>query len=153
MKDSLKVIGSEALYLLVSSIVAGIAALIQLIGRTYVDDYSSFIFSGSNYRYNAFFYILGLTLFVGFMLTGYRFFLKEKISGLRQSGVALKIVFPVIAVVFALLILAVIVLCYLLITGLNDNMKPEILFQITGFGWPIFSLVLMIIIEVLNCRT
>ena len=36
--------------------------------RSYEGDYSSFIWSGSEYRYNPFFYMLGLALFVGFMI-------------------------------------------------------------------------------------
>ena len=72
----LKVIGAEALYLLTSAIVAGLAALIQMIGRTYDGDYSSFIWSGSNYRYNVFFYVIGLALFVGFIIAGYKYFLR-----------------------------------------------------------------------------
>lgn len=152
IKKDLKIIGAEALYLLATSVVAGIAALIQIVGRTYEGDYSSFIWSGSNYKYNVFFYIIGLALFVGFMFTGYKMFLQKRISNISQSGIVVKILFPVVALVFALVVLAIIVLIYLLITGLTDNMKPDIMFQITGFGWPIFCLVFMIVIEVLNCR-
>ena len=103
---NLKIIGAEALYLLASAVVAGIAALIQMIGRTYEGDYSDFIFSGSNYRYNVFFYIIGFVLFIGFMIAGYVVFLRKKIRSLRQCGLALKILFPVVALFMALAMLA-----------------------------------------------
>lgn len=51
MKNETRIIGSEALFLLASSVVAGIAAMIQMIGRRYDGDYSGLIFSGSNYTY------------------------------------------------------------------------------------------------------
>ncbi len=145
MKDNLKIIGAEALYLLASAVVAGIAALVQLIGRTYEGDYSSFIFSGSNYRYNMFFYIIGLVLFIGFMIAGYGFFLQKRIGSLGQVVTGLKILFFAVAFLFAIVMLAAIVFCLFLVVGLNDNMRPEILFQVTGVGWPIFCLIFMIV--------
>ncbi len=151
-KTGLKVIGSEALYLLASAVVAGLASLIQMVGRTYEGDYSSFIWSGSNYRYNIFFYIIGLVLFAGFMIVGYKLFLQKRIQSLNKSGVVLKILFFVIALIFSLAVLAVLVMCYFMIIGLTDNMKPDIMAQITGIGWPIFHLVFMIVIGILNCR-
>lgn len=153
MKNETRIIGSEALFLLASSVVAGIAAMIQMIGRRYDGDYSGFIFSGSNYTYNVFFYIAGLIIFVGFMIAGYRFYLQKRISSIGKSGVVSKVIFSIVALVFALVMLATLVLCFFLIIGLNDNMKPDVLFQLTGFGWPIFSLIFMIVVEVLNCKS
>ncbi|MCR4556488.1 MAG: hypothetical protein K5779_01520 [Saccharofermentans sp.] len=149
MKTYLKMFGAEALYLLASVIVAGLAALLQMAGRTYEGDYSSFIWSGSEYRYNAFFYILGMALFVGFMIAGYRFFLRERISALGKAGIAPKIIFPVIAVIFAVLMLAAIVLVLFLMTGLTDNMRPDWMLNLTCFGWPVFTLTFMIVTEIL----
>ena len=77
MKANLKMLGAEALYLLASVIVAGLASLLQMVGRSYNGDYSNIIFSGSNYTYNIFFYLIGMALFVGFMIAGYKFFLKK----------------------------------------------------------------------------
>lgn len=152
MKDTVKIFSFEALYLLASVIVAGLASLLQIAGRSYEGDNSSIIFSGSNYQYNIFFYLLGMALFVGFMIAGYKFFLKERISGLSETGVLPKIVFPVIAVFFSVLMIAAIVFCLFLITGLTDNMRPEWMLNLTGFGWPIFCLVFMIVAEVLAAK-
>ena len=152
MKKNMKIIGAEAIYMFASAVVAGIAALIQMIGRTYEGDYSGFIFSGSNYRYNLFFYIIGLVLFIGFMIAGYRFFLQKRIRSLGQAGTGLKILFFAVALLFAIVMLAVLVFCSFLVAGLNDNIRPKILFQITGFGWPLFCLIFLITAGVRNCR-
>lgn len=58
MRANLKMLGAEVLYLLVSVIIAGLATLLQIVGRTYEGDHSSFIWSGSDYRYNPLFYML-----------------------------------------------------------------------------------------------
>ena len=152
MKDYYKLFGSEVLYLLASAVVAGLATLLQIVGRSHIGNYSGFIWSGDEYRYNAFFYILGMALFIGFMITGYKFFLKERISDLSQVGIVPKIIFPVIAVFFSIMILAVIVFCLFLMTGMTDNMRPLWMVYVTGFGWPVFSLILMIVAEVLAAK-
>ena len=147
MKDNLKMFGAEVLYLSASVIVAGLATLLQTVGRTFNGSYSGFFMSGDEYSYNILFYILGIVLFVGFMVTGYRFFLGKRISDLYRMGLSAKIIFIVIAAVFALLMLAAIVFCLFLRVGMTDNMRPLWLENITAFGWPIFSLVFMIFVE------
>jgi len=149
VKDYYGMFGSEVLYLLASVIVAGLATLLQIVGRSYEGKYSSFIWSGSEYRYNDFFYILGMILFVGFMITGYKFFLKERISSLSQVGIVPKIIFSIIALFFSILMLAAIVFSLYSMTGLTDNMRPLWMAYVTCFGWPIFSLIFMIVAEVL----
>ena len=79
MRSNLKIFGAEVLYLLASTIVAGLAALLQTVGRSYEGDYSSFIWSGSEYRYNPFFYMLGLALFVGFMIIAEVLVVRKKV--------------------------------------------------------------------------
>lgn len=79
MRSNLKMFGAEVLYLLASTIVAGLAALLQTVGRSYEGDYSSFIWSGSEYRYNPFFYMLGLALFVGFMIIAEVLVVRKKV--------------------------------------------------------------------------
>ncbi|MBO4687425.1 MAG: hypothetical protein J5636_02840 [Clostridiales bacterium] len=152
MRKELRVLGAEALYLLATAVVAGVSTLIQMIGRTYVGKHSSFIFSGNDYRYNKLFFVFGLVLFVGFMFAGYKFFLKKKIRPLRGSEAILKVLFAVVALLFSLLTFAAIVLSFFLIIGITDNMLPESMFQMTVFSWPVFTLVFMIIVEIINCK-
>ena len=150
MKAILKMLGAESLYLLASVIVAGLASLLQMVSRSYDGDYTDIIFSGSNYTYNVFFYLFGLALFLVFMIAGYKFFLKKRITGLNQAGIIPKILFAVIAVIFAMLMLAAIaLLCFFFITGLNNNVSPVWMGYITFWGWPIFTLAFMIVVEIL----
>ena len=152
MKDYYKIFGSEVLYLLASVIVAGLATILQIAGKIYDGTYSSFIWSGSEFRYNTFFYILGMILFVGFMISGYKFFLKKRISSLGDAGTAPKIIFFVIAVAFSLLMLAAIILGLFIMTGLTDNMRPLWMVYVTCIGWPLFTLALMIAAEVMAAK-
>jgi len=46
MRSNLKMFGAEVLYLLAAIIVAGLATVIQTVGRSYEGDYSSFIPEG-----------------------------------------------------------------------------------------------------------
>ena len=96
--------------------------------------------------------MLGMALFIGFMVAGYKFFLKERIIELKQSGIALKIIFSVIAVIFSILMLAAIIFCLFLMAGLTDNMRPEWMLFMTALGWPIFTLVFLIIAEILAVK-
>ena len=148
MKNAMKILGFEALYLLLTVIVAGISALIQMIGRTYAGHYSSFIFSGSNYTYNPILYFFGLVIFIGYI-----FFLKKKITGLSEPGFLPRILFPVIAVIFSLLIIAAVVVCEVLVLGINFNMRPEAMFVLTNFGWAILCFGFMIFAEVVAIKS
>lgn len=147
MKDNLKVFGFEALYLLAMVIVACISSLMQLVGRKYVGEYSSFIFSGNNYDYNVFFYFLGLASFIGFMFIWYKFFLNKKISELSSVEIGVKIVFPLIALLFSALMLIAILVILIVVSGF-DNMLPESMFKFTLFGWPVICFVFMIFVEI-----
>ena len=147
MKDNLKVFGFEALYLLAMMIVACISSLMQLVGRKYVGEYSSFIFSGNNYEYNIFFYFLGLAVFIGLMFILYKYFLNKKISGLSSAEIGVKVVFPIIALFFSALMLIAILVILVLVSGF-DNMLPESMFKFTLFGWPVICFVFMIFVEV-----
>ena len=151
MKENLKVFGFEALYLLATVIVAGLSSSIQLIGREYESDYSSFIFSGHNYSYNAFYYIFGIAIFIGFMIAVYIRFLKAKMAGVNWSGLAPKVLFPSIALLFSILMIIVILMFLLVISG-YDNMCPEELFILTLFGWPAFCFIFMVCIEIVAIK-
>ena len=150
MKDDLKMFGAEALYLSASVIVAGLASLLQTVGRTFEGRYSGFFMSGDEYSYSILFYLLGMVIFVSFMVMGYRYFLRKRISNLYRTGMSAKILFAVISAVFALLMIAAIVICLYLRVGMTDNMRPLWMENTTIFGWPIFSLIFMIFVELIE---
>ena len=151
MKDNLKVFGFEALYLLATVIAAGVSSIVQLMGREYESDYSSFIFSGHNYTYNYFFYIAGMVFFIGFMIAGYIYFLSKKMAGINWSGLAEILVFAIIALLFSVLMVVVILIFLIVISG-YDNMCPEESFKLTLFGWPAFCFIFMVCIEIVAIK-
>ncbi len=146
MKENLKVFGFETLYLLATLIVAAGSFLIQLIGRSYSGECGFFIFDGSEYTYNIIFYNLGMVIYISFMIAGYKFFLKKRIAGLSGPGIAVKIVFPIIALVFSVLMFILLLVIVLMVLEL-DNMKTISIFEFTFFVRPIICIVYMIILE------
>jgi len=148
MKDNLKMFGAQSLYLTGAIAAAAVSSLLQTVGRTYLGDYSSFIWSGSEYSYNAIFYILGIILFVGSLVLGYRYFLKKWIVPFRDQSIPVRIVFIVLALLFSILMLAAVVFALFTVVGMNDNMRPEILMVITVLGWPILTFVFLLVAEI-----
>lgn len=151
MKENLKVFGVEIIYLLTTIVVACISSLIQLIGRAYEGEYSSFIFSGSEYTYSYFFYFLGMGVYIGFMIVWYKYFLKKRIIGLSGPGIADKIVFLIIALVFSVLMLFALFISALYVLEF-DNMNPDYFLGFTLFGWPVFCFVFMVCIEIVAIK-
>lgn len=152
MKNYLKLYGFECLFLLFACMIAALSCMIQCIGRNFLTDYSSFIFSGSIYKYNLVFYILGLIVFISSIFSVDKMFFRKKISFLGEPGLPRKIVWGVIAALFGVIMIIALAASLFLILGLNDNMRPEILSNITGFGWPIFTFLYMTYIAISESR-
>ena len=152
MKNFLKLYGFEGLFLLFACVIAALSCMIQCIGRDFLQDYSSIIFSGSLYKYNIVFYIIGLIVFISSLFSADKMFFRKKISSLGEPGLPRKIVWGVIAALFGVLMIIALSASLFLILGLNDNMRPEILFNLTGFGWPIFTFLYMIYIAIAESR-
>lgn len=144
MRKYLKVIGVEAAYLLVAILVANFACILQMVGRTKKSESTSFMFKDEIYRYNVFFYLLGLVLFAGFMYAGYRFFLKKRIAPLREADRATQVVFVMVAILLAIFMWVCLVFTSFLTMGLNIDMEPEFLFYLTVVGWPFLCAMFMI---------
>ena len=151
MKENLKVFGFEIIYLLTTLIVAAGSFLIQLIGRSYSGECGFFIFDGSEYTYNIIFYNLGMVVYIAFMIAGYKFFLKKRIAGLSGPRIVVKIVFPIIALIFAVLMFILLLIVALMVLEF-DNMKPISMFEFTLFGWPVIFFVFMIFVEVAEIK-
>ena len=77
----------------------------------------------------------------------YKYFLNKKISGLSSAEIGVKVVFPIIALLFSALMLIAILVILIVVSGF-DNMLPESMFEFTLFGWPIICMVYMIFVEV-----
>ena len=148
----LKVIGAEAAYLLTAVIVAGIASMLQMAGRTQKAVNTSFIFREERYSYNMFFYILGFVLFAGFLYAGYRFFLKERIALLWEADRATRVVFVMVAILFAMVMWVCLFLCAFMTMGLNIDMEPAGLLYLTLIGWPFLCAIFMIGVSIYTVK-
>ncbi|MBR1528074.1 MAG: hypothetical protein IJ642_02080 [Oscillospiraceae bacterium] len=146
----LKFLGLECLYLLVTIVIACVSAMIQMIGRGYTGDYADIIFSGANYSYHFFFYILGFCIYAGYLIFSYQYFLSERIDILDTCSIKIRILYILIALLFSVLMMIALVFVFLFILGLTDNMKPEILMNFTVFGFPLAMAVYMTAIAVIR---
>lgn len=137
MRVKLKLLGMEVLYSLIGTAIALIAYTMQQVGREHIGNHSSFIFAGEDYQYHPIAYLTGIVVFVGTLAFLYRFLLREKTDLLKEKGIALKLIWVVIALFFALAQLLGLAATAFMILGFGDNMTPDWLFLLTHFGWPI----------------
>ena len=140
MKNALKTIGLEFIYLLICAAAASACAAIQLIGRMETSASTSFMFVTAGYKYNYFCYLIGLIIFVGAVALIYNRFFKGIFDQLRDQSTGVKIAFVVTSVIGALASLAGIAFTSFCFLGLTDIMKPEALSFITCYIWPVFIL-------------
>lgn len=67
-----KLIAFESIYMLIVIAIACACSLLQIVNKRFDSTYSSFIFSGTNYKYNYFFYFLGFVLFITISFVTYK---------------------------------------------------------------------------------
>ena len=132
-----KTVLREILFVLSVILVAAAAAWIQFIGREYEGDYSGFITSGKIYGYNTFSYLIGLVLFIGYIIFANWFFYRRKSAEMQKLNRNRRLLYTVSAFVGSLLMLAALVGVCFLWMGISVRMNPEWLGELTVFGWPI----------------
>ena len=147
-REKWKLIGWECLFLLICIILGCVAMGLQTIGKEYIGDHSSFIFSGHDYNYNVPAYVLGLIFFIGLSLLAYHLILRKKMVLLREGDMSLRFWFSVLAFLFAALMLGAFVYEMFAFVGLSNNLKPSWMFILTGFGWPGLTFFFMIIMMI-----
>ena len=150
MKEKLKLLGKEILFLLCVTIAAAAGALLQFVGKKFLAADDSFLFRGTAYRYNIMMYLLGLVLFVAFVWFAYAKHFKVTAERFRKEGTFMKFFYIVCSAVLCLAMFTVLMGCDILMLGLTDDMRPEALFYLTGFGWPAGMLIFMIVVMFYN---
>ncbi|MBQ5329685.1 MAG: hypothetical protein J6F31_00375 [Oscillospiraceae bacterium] len=146
MKQGAKIIGFEALYLLLAGAAGFGCTLLQFVGRRFVDSYSSFIFSGNIYTYHPLFYILGIVLYCGGVhLSGKLFFRKLIYDPVTNSG-GFKAAYIVTALIFCFLMVIANVFAAFILCGMTVSMRPEELAFLTVLGLPAATFIYMIVI-------
>lgn len=146
MKEKLILLGKEILFLLCVTIAAAAGALLQFVGKKYLLEDTSFMFRGTAYGYNIFMYLLGLALFVAFVWYAYAKHFKKTAEKFRKEGTFVKFFYILFAAVLCLAMFVALIGCDLLMLGLTDDVRPEALFYLTGFGWPVGTLIFTIFI-------
>ena len=146
------VLGWEVLYMLCITLAAAGGAALQYVGRIEAGDDKHIIFSGTLYRYNLFFYLMGLLIFVSVIALFYTKIFSKKLAGFGKRSIWIKIAYIMIDLLFSFVMLAAMVFEALMILGLNDDMLPQGLFFVTGFIWPTSVFVYMLLIMVAAMR-
>ncbi len=146
MKEKLKLFGYEILFMLCSIIAAAAGALLQFVGKKLLAEDTSFMFAGYAYSYNIFMYLLGIILFVLVVFFAYTKHYKKTAEIFRKEGFFMKLFYTLLALILSVAMFAALIGCDLLMLGLTDDMRPEALFYLTGFGWPFGMFVFMMVV-------
>lgn len=141
-KEIFRALGIESLFMLLEIVIACIATFVQTLLKQYIDDYSGFIWSGSNYQYNYFMYFLGIVFWVGASILLYKKFEKH-IMKFSSMGLA-KIILILVLLIWG------VVMCYseffvifVMVLGLSNNLGPDALFILTLIGWPLITVIFL----------
>jgi len=145
-KSSVKVIGIECLYMVLNTIMACISSLIQCIGETPVEmkkvGHEFGAYTVRTYQYNNFFYILGIVLYLIWILISYRYFISKQVS--RLNGCRYRITYGIVSLIFSIGM----VICIWII-GVRNPLSHVYMtteFYITCLGFSIFTFIYMIVI-------
>ena len=136
-----RLIGYESLYMLLATLAACGSALLQTLFKRFAYHYSSFIFSGSNYYYNVFMYILGIVIYFSaayFLYKKYR----ERFESVTELNILLRIAAWIVFLLWGfIMMISELMVLFALVLGLTNNLIPEILLYISIIGWPIVTVV------------
>ena len=138
-----KLIFREILFLLIVVALAGMAAMIQTIGKEFAGNNSSFIFSSANYDYNVLIYNLGMAVFLGGMLVTYSFLLNKHMPVLKEES-GIRVAFGLLAFFFSVTMVATNALALFAMVGMAGNLKPDWMMFFTVLGWPVLTFAFMI---------
>ena len=139
-----RLMAKESLYMLLLILVSCGAALLQTVHKKYAGTYSSFIFSGTNYQYNPFMYIVGIFVFVLAAFVLYVKILGKDHSLICNLNIPLRIVTWLVLILWGIvMVLAefLSIICFVL--GLSGNLLPESTMIFTVLGWPVITLIFL----------
>ena len=142
-KTFFKIVIMECIFMLVSIVVACLAALVQLVGKTYMETYSSYIFRLDVYRYNTFAYIGGILIYFVYLWFAYKKILGKYITLMMDYNNVCKVFFGIVCGVFLFAMFIALVMVMFVTLGLSRDMRPEYLMFATYIGWPVVTLFLI----------
>ena len=140
---------SVCIYMVLIILSACLFGFVQTLGKVYVSEWSSILATGSSYRYNYVIYFIGLVLFLASMNILYRIFLKKKLeitpfNSHEKTASVILVIFGCLVMFIALLIGSMALL------GMTDHLVPNVLFYITLIGWPVVTMIYMLVKLSLN---
>lgn len=133
--------GSLVLYMVLTVLSAGLCFFIQTLGKEFLGQWSGFLFAGDSFRYNYVMYFIGLAIFCTSLSLMYKYIVQKKLETYSINKVAAVIV----VILMCIVMFAALVFESFVILGMNSSLKPEVLFYITIFGWPIGTMIYMFV--------
>ena len=141
MKDKLKLLGIEILYMLSVLIVSTIANPVQFLGKKIISMESGAV-GCIDYGYNPVAYIAGLLIFGGYIWFSYSKVYKQFADLTLKNG----IVYIFIAVIMSITLFLFMAFELLFLLTFDNNILPELLQFITMICWPGVLFIFMIAI-------
>jgi hypothetical protein len=150
MKDKLRLLGIEILYLLSVLIVSTIANPVQFLGKKIISTEGGAVGFGIDYGYNPVAYIAGLLIFGGYIWFSYSKVYKQFADLTLKKGIVYIIAYILIAFFMALVLFLVMAFELLFLLTFDNNILPELFQFITMICWPVMLLIFMIVIMFLG---
>ena len=150
MKDKLRLLGIEILYLLSVLIVSTIANPVQFLGKKIISTEGGAVGFGIDYGYNPVAYIAGLLIFGGYIWFSYSKVYKQFADLTLKKGIVFIIAYILIALIMAVVMFLVMTFELLFLLTFDNNILPELFQFITMICWPVMLLIFMIVIMFLG---
>ena len=139
-----RLLAKESLYMLLLTLIGCGAVLLQTVFKKNTGVYSGAVFSGSNYQYNPFMYILGIFIFVLAAFGLYAVIMGKDHALIVQMNIYLKLVTWAVLVLWGFVMMFAEILSLVgFVMGLTSNLLPESMMWVSVVGWPAFTLVFL----------
>lgn len=137
-KSFLKLLLYESIMMMVLTIAACIAVLIQMLFGVKTGTDSSFFFSSTYYDYNLLMYILGLVIYFFVMITIIKKF-GGKLDLIKKLGIAYKVMACIYDLIWGFAMFAFLGLLHFHVLGMTISYKPERLCLFSFVGLPVIT--------------
>ena len=146
MKDKVKLLGIESLYMLSVLIVAMIANPVQFLGKKVIQNGAGGVGFGIEYRYNPVAYIAGVVLVAGYVWFAYSKWYRKFADQTLKKGIGFIVAYFLNALIWTFVMFLVMIFEELILLTFDNNILPELLQFITMCCWPVMHLIFMIVI-------
>ena len=150
MKEKIRLLGTESLYILSVLIVAMIANPVQFLGKKVIQTGAGAVGYGIDYRYNPVAYIAGLVLVAGYVWFAYSKWYKKFADQTLKKGIGFIVAYFLNALIWAFVMFLIMIFEELILLTFDNNILPELLQFITMCCWPVMLLIFMIVIMFLG---